>query len=200
MISPIRMLRAFIAIELPASLRARIAQETAWLQQAAGRQAVRWVSAENMHLTLKFLGDVSPDNLDLLKQVIGHEAGGHAPFDLTPHGLGCFPNPRRPRVLWVGLDAPPALEKLQRSLNLATARLGYPSEDRPFSPHLTLGRVSPHASSDALAALHNALENTQMQRMETVHITEICLLKSDLRPTGAVYSPLLRAPLGAANP
>lgn len=197
---PSKMLRAFIAVEIPADLRARIAQATASLRQSVGARAVRWVAPENIHLTLKFLGDVSPENLTRLEQVIRHEAGNHAPFDLTLRGLGCFPNPRRPRVLWVGLEAPPALEKLQRNLNLSTARLGYTDEDRPFAPHLTLGRVNPQADAHSLATLRAALEDTHTQPAQTAHIAEICLFQSDLRPTGAVYTPLMRAPLGAANP
>ncbi|MEJ5224041.1 MAG: RNA 2',3'-cyclic phosphodiesterase, partial [Anaerolineales bacterium] len=154
------------------------------------------VSPENIHLTLKFLGDVSSTHLDLLKQVILQEAASHPTFEVTVRDLGCFPNSRHPRVIWVGLDIPPALEKLQRSLDQSTARLGYASEARPYSPHLTLGRVNQHASPEALLSIRAALEKHQTQRFGTVQVTDVILFQSDLRPSGPQYTPLCQAPLG----
>lgn len=193
---PMTMLRAFIAIDIPPDTRARIGQVVASLKREIGVQAVRWVAPENIHLTLKFLGDVSPTQLDLLKQVVLQEAASHPPFEVTVRDLGCFPNPRRPRVIWAGLDIPLALEKLQRSLDQATARLGYASEARPFSPHLTLGRVNQHASPDALLSIRAALEKNQQQQFGIVQVTDVILFHSDLRPSGPQYTPLCRAPLG----
>lgn len=190
------MLRAFIAVDISPEIRVRIAQVVASLKHAIDVQAVRWVSPENIHLTLKFLGDVSPTNLDLLKQVVLQEAASQPPFELVVRDLGCFPNPRRPRVIWAGLEAPPVLEKLQRTIDQSTAKLGYASETRPFSPHLTLGRVNQHASPEALLTIRAALERSQTQQFGTVHITDVILFHSDLRPTGAQYTPLCHAPLG----
>lgn len=193
------MLRAFIALDISQEIRARIGQVAVSLTCGMDAQAVRWVPVGNIHLTLKFLGDVSPLNLELLKQVILQEAASQAPFDLMVCDLGCFPNSRRPRVIWAGLAAPPALEKLQRSMDQSTARLGYASETRPFSPHLTIGRVNPSASPEALSAIRSVLEKNRSQQFGTVRVTDVVLYQSDLRPSGAQYTPLCYARLGV-NP
>ncbi len=192
------LLRAFIAIEIPHSILDAIQKETAGLQRAIGA-AVRWVPCSNLHLTLKFLGDISPANLDLLTQMLAAEAAAHKPFELQVGGLGSFPTPRRPRIIWIGLSAPAALESLQRGIEAASARLGYTEEDRPFSPHLTIGRVKQQASSTELQALRTALEQSRVGDLGTARVEAVHLFKSDLRPAGAVYTRLFSAPLGATQ-
>src|SRR5690349_12066884 len=137
------LLRTFIAIEIPEEIKKEIAGQTAGLRRLVGK-SVRWVTPENIHLTLKFLGEISSSNIDLLAQTLKIEAGGHAAFDITVGNVGAFPSPRRARVLWIGLDAPPALSRLQHNIEAVTARLGYPADDKPFSAHLTVGRVREH--------------------------------------------------------
>ena len=126
------LVRAFIASELSSSLQDAIETATASLQAALRADSVRWVARRNIHLTLKFLGDVSPSSMDLITNVLAVEASRHEPFDMRVEGIGAFPNARRPRVLWVGLKGPPTLTSLQLELDSATARLGYKSEEREF--------------------------------------------------------------------
>src|SRR5687767_11028525 len=133
--------RAFIAIELSAPTRESIQKQTARLQQALGEDLVRWIPSHNIHLTLKFLGDVAATHVDFLKQMLAREADPHAGFELQLRGLGSFPNSKRPRILWLGLHASAALLALQQDIEAGAVRLGYEKEDRAFSPHLTLGRV-----------------------------------------------------------
>lgn len=192
------LLRAFIAIEIPPSILDAIQKETADLQRASGA-GVRWVPCSNLHLTLKFLGGVSPANLDLLTQMLAAEAAAHKPFDLQVGGLGSFPTPRRPRVIWIGLSAPAALESLQRGIEAASARLGYAEEDKPFSPHLTIGRVKQQTSSSELQTVRAALERTQVGSLGAARVEAVHLFKSDLCSTGAVYTRLFSAPLGATS-
>jgi len=191
-----KLLRAFIAIEIPSDIRSRIEQEIASLKKTIGTHAVRWVPPQNIHLTLKFLGDVSPTNLPLLKQILQTEIGNHTPFDLVVKNMGCFPNPRRPRIIWIGLETSPTIEAIQRTVDLSTARLGYALEERPFSPHLTIGRVAQNVSSDETLTIRNALENNKTGRFGTAHVTNICLFQSDLLPSGAKYTPLFHVELG----
>ena len=138
-------IRAFIAIELPAAIQEQLGQVIAGLQERAPR-AVRWVAPRNIHLTLKFLGNVSPDNLTQLTRVIQNEAQRCKPFELRVGGLGAFPTKIHPRVIWIGVAAPPPLAEIQLGLDRETERLGYQNEERGFSAHLTIGRVSQHAS------------------------------------------------------
>ena len=139
------LLRAFIACELSGSLQDAIQAASAQLRAGLGPTLVRWVPIRNVHLTLKFLGDVSSSSLDMIASSLTVEAARHEAFDMLVEGSGAFPNLRRPRVLWVGLTAPPGLGLLHRDVDAATARLGYKSEDRAFTPHLTIGYVRPNA-------------------------------------------------------
>jgi RNA 2',3'-cyclic 3'-phosphodiesterase len=189
------MLRAFIAIELPAELQKAISQCIGQLQKTAGKSGVRWVLVENIHLTLKFLGEVSPSSVDLIQQMLSTEANLHSRFQITVGQLGAFPNPRRPRVIWLGVDAPPELAALQRGIESAAAKLGYPPEDRSFSPHLTLGRVREKASSTELTALCASLESMKTRSLGIAQVEGIHLFKSDLLPSGAVYTRLFSATL-----
>lgn len=188
------LLRAFIAIDIPPEIKQAISSQTASLRKESGR-AVRWVDMKNIHLTLTFLGEVSGANLDLLTQTLRAECAQTASFTVSVEGLGCFPNPRRPRVLWIGLVAPPELSRLQRHVEASTTRLGYAPEDKPFSPHLTIGRVREQASPAELEILRSLLEQTTIASLGTFSIEEVHLYKSDLKPEGPIYTRLATARL-----
>jgi 2'-5' RNA ligase len=188
-------IRAFIAIEIPAEIQKGIARNIADLKKNAGKSTVRWVSTENIHLTLKFLGDISPVNVEYLQQMLASEANQHPGFEIQVGTFGCFPNPHRPRTLWVGLQTPPGLASLQRGIESAAAKLGYSPEERSFSPHLTIGRVRETATPVEIQALRAALETVKIGDLGKVQVNAVHLLKSDLQPGGAVYTRLLTAPL-----
>lgn len=190
-------IRAFIAIEIPREIQEAIATGIAPLKSSAGKSAVRWVATENIHLTLKFLGDVSVTNLENLKQALRVEADQYPRFEIHVGGLGCFPNPRKPRVIWIGIQGPATLVSLQRGVDMATAKLGYMGEDRPFSPHLTIGRVREHASPGDLAQLRTGLEALKVGMVGVAPVSHITLFKSDLNPGGAEYTRLFDFPLSA---
>ena len=190
------LLRAFIAIEIPQEIKKAIAAETACLQTDNGR-AVRWVTPENIHLTLKFLGEISPHNVELLSQSMQAECSQQPQFEITVTGMGCFPNAHRPRVIWIGLNAPQELNKLQHKIEATTARLGYAAEEKAFSPHLTLGRVREQASVDELKRLHAVLDTMSVGALGTFTAQAVYLFKSDLQPTGPIYSHLFSARLGS---
>jgi 2'-5' RNA ligase len=189
------LLRVFIAVEIPLPIRQAIFNQTVSMRAALGRGLVRWVPIENMHLTLKFIGDVSPANVDMVSQMLTAEATGCAPFSMDIGELGAFPTPRRARVIWVGIQAPAALMSLQRGLESAAARLGYESEPRPFSPHLTIGRVKHEISAPDQQKVHAALERTNVGALGTAEVTAVHLFKSDLKSSGAEYTRLFSAPL-----
>ena len=120
-------------------------------------------------------------------------------MQLTVGGLGAFPNRLRPRVVWVGVKAPQTLLDLQHGIDRETSRLGYPNEDREFSPHLTLGRVSQHATPQEVKSYLEAFGAVQVEELGTVSVQQIWLYKSDLQTGGAVYTPLFKAPLAATK-
>jgi 2'-5' RNA ligase len=189
------LLRAFLASELPVSLQDAIQTATTGLRKNLGNDLIRWVPAHNVHLTLRFLGDISSSSLDLIKQMMTTEAAQVQAFDIQVEGIGSYPNSRRPRVLWVGLTAPAALTYLQHALEAAAARLGYAPEDREFSPHLTIGRVRQNISSADQQKIRAALEDTQVGHLGTVCVDGVHLFKSDLQPSGSMYTKLFSAPL-----
>ena len=189
------LLRAFIAVEIPTKIHKEIESQTAPLRDSLNASLVRWVPTGNIHLTLKFLGDISSANVEKLIQNISAEASQHPAFEIQFRGLGVFPNPKRPRVLWIGIQAPAGLEALQSQLEAATAKLGYPVEKRPFSPHLTIGRVKQPVSLADIQRIRTALEETQVGALGSTTVNAVHLFKSELKPTGAVYTRLHSAPL-----
>jgi RNA 2',3'-cyclic 3'-phosphodiesterase len=189
------LLRVFIAIEIPLEIKKAIVVKIANMHNGTGH-AVRWVPTENIHLTLKFLGETSLANVELLSQALQAECDQHAPFAITVSGLGCFPNSHHPRIIWIGLNIPPELNRLQHRLETATARMGYAIEDKPFSPHLTIGRIREQATSAELNNIHSALEKLHVGSLGTFTVQAVHLFKSDLKPAGPVYTSLFSARLG----
>jgi RNA 2',3'-cyclic 3'-phosphodiesterase len=187
-------IRAFIAIDLPPTLREKLDAVIDKLQTVSSG-AVRWVPAKNIHLTLKFLGDISPANLQVLSKILAVETQDCPPFEMGVGGVGAFPNDRRPRVVWVGVKAPPVLENLQRNIESETRRLGYTPEERPFSPHLTIGRVTHNAKPQDIRQLSETLVNLDTGNLGHIRVDKIFLFRSDLYPSGAVYRPLFSCSL-----
>jgi 2'-5' RNA ligase len=189
------VIRAFIAIDLNPEIRRMLEQVTRQLRDRLVDVPIRWVPAENIHLTLMFLGDVSVKNLEILKKVLQNEASSHHSFELSVGSLGAFPNNRHARVLWVGVEAPAELVNVQRGIETAVSRLGYAREERPFSAHLTVGRISRNATSKDIHLISEVLESTKVGFLGVAQVDAIHLLKSDLKPTGAIYTRIFSAPL-----
>lgn len=182
------VLRAFIAIDLPPEIQGKLDQAARQLRAGLPEAVVRWVPAKNIHLTLKFLGDVSINNLEYLKHMLDSEAARCPIFEIEVGELGAFPNLRRPRVILVKVTAPAELGALQRGIEDGAARLGYAREERPFSPHLTLGRVSRNAAPQEAARIGQALEGARVGSLGKAQVRAVHLYRSDLQPSGAIYT------------
>lgn len=157
---------------------------------------IRWVPVPNIHLTLKFLGDVSEKNIPMINEILLAEAMHHKQFEISVGGFGVFPNYSRPRVIWVGVEAPEELQNLCRRIDIETARLGYPPDKRKFDPHLTLGRVSRNANPGEVRKISGELRHFKLGFLGAARITEVNLFRSKLSPKGAVYSKMFTAQLG----
>ena len=193
---PPESLRLFIAIELPADVYDALSTLQKQLQAADRARAIRWSAIGGIHLTLKFLGDVPADRVPAIETALHEAAAGHAPFDLNVGGAGCFPHTRKPRVVWAGADGNlDALHALRDAVERTVSPLGYPTEARPFSPHLTLGRARQEASRDALAAIGKRVDEVKQGELARWHVAEISLMRSDLKPSGAVYTQVARVVL-----
>jgi 2'-5' RNA ligase len=186
------MIRAFLAIELPDALRPGLAQVQEELKRS--RAEVRWVPVGNIHLTLKFFGNVPDEEIEALAQAAREAAVEATPFQLQVTTAGAFPSPGAPRVVWLGLggDILPLTQLFYR-LEKAFAALGYLPEGRAFNPHLTLGRVKSPVNRDKLARL---LEKLPPLDWPPFTVKELILFQSVLSPQGSKYTPLKVMPLG----
>jgi 2'-5' RNA ligase len=191
------ILRTFIAVELDYTVRQALASTQDDLRRALPHRSVRWVRPEGIHLTLKFLGDTPAARLQEVRSALAEAAGKVAPFSFDVQGLDCFPNPRRPRVLWVGVKEPTGkLRALWHAVEAHVAPLGWPTERRGFQPHLTLGRVQRRANSAERQAIGRLVERANVGWLAGMDVPAVSFIKSDLRPTGAVYATLAEAALG----
>ncbi len=193
--------RLFVAIDLGTEARAILAraQEICHRHGRGGPPPVNWVDPAGAHLTIKFLGAVERGRVEALAGALRSVAGAHQPFLLGTGSPGVFPNPRRPRVLWLGLTGPlDRLANLHQGVEQALKRLGFPTEDRPFRPHLTLGRTREGARPEAFASLDVAFEQIGGQAAAPVPVDALHLMRSELGPGGARYTTLATAPLGGA--
>ena len=188
-------IRSFIAISLSQELVRSLDDLIRQLRNQAPNGVVRWVAAANIHITLKFLGDVPQSNLDLLKKMLESEARQRLGFEIEIGNLGAFPNFSRPRVVWVGAKAPADLADLQCAVESEAARLGFPPEERPFSPHLTIGRVIRTASPQDVQRLGQSLSAIKAGVLGKVQVQELHLYRSDLQPGGSIYTRLYTARL-----
>jgi 2'-5' RNA ligase len=188
-------IRTFIAFELPPaviSLLQEVQQELKRLKLRA-----RWVRPENIHLTIKFLGDISPGDIDKIGAAMADAVVEFAPLSLAVKGIGVFPGIRRPRVIWVGLGGDiHSLLAIQSRLEEKLTAVGFPREKRSFKAHLTLGRIKQAANPAIIRQVINEYANLSS---DDLIFKQIILYKSDLKPSGAVYSQLKQARLGISN-
>jgi RNA 2',3'-cyclic 3'-phosphodiesterase len=185
-------LRTFIAVDLGKALRDRCVS----LQENLIRAGtdVKWVEPDNLHLTLLFLGEVNDREVPAMCAAVGEVCARHGPFTLTVEGAGCFPNPRRPRVVWVGIgEGTQELVALHDALEGPLLDLGcYRREERQYTPHVTLGRVKSERPTDRLAA---ALAKLAGWKGGQVAVREVLVMSSELKPEGPIYTVLSRARL-----
>ncbi len=188
--------RLFIAVALPGPVISVLEEAQDALKAAGAPRIVTWVAPANIHLTLKFLGETPITQCDAISAALSGAAGQHGPFTLSTSALGCFPSARDPRVIWTGLggDVDP-LQHLHKSIERATARLGFPPEQRPFSPHLTLGRVRRDATRAEAERLGILIGHSAPPPSVRWSVTELSLFRSELKPSGAVYTRLHSVPL-----
>lgn len=184
--------RAFIAIEMPQTVVDIVRQSQQALQR--GGIHMRWVRPENVHLTLRFLGDIPTDAIEGIRSALEHLVAEVTSFSLQIKGAGVFPGASRPRVVWLGLGGQiNLLEELYRRLTSLLSEQGFPAEKRPFRGHLTIGRARGRIDAARLRSLMEELKDVESRFFSA---DRICLFKSDLRPGGAVYTPLVQVRTG----
>ena len=186
-------MRLFVALQIPDSIRndyAKLIDDFRRLDAKAAPKKPKWVRPENLHVTLKFIGNTDPTKLDSIRTVL---AGIRSPqgVQLLFRNIGFFPNAKRPRVIWGGMEASKNLAPLARALDQQIATLGFPSEERAFTPHLTLARLDPPTIAPGLRA---AIEKHVTRDFGELHTSEFHLIESKLKPSGAEYTTLQSFP------
>ena len=204
------MIRTFLAVELPASLKQALVQVQADVRNRISRELspamrIQWVRPDLIHLTVKFLGDIPEDHVEALQSVVGDALRSVPPFSIEVARLGVFPDLRAPRVLWVGLASGPVgngastvLSHLAETIERSVEGLGYPREARPFNPHLTLARIKEGSKEVGRALARIGLLDGEVQ-LGQLDVRTVALIKSELRPSGSVYTKLWEVPLGTAG-
>jgi 2'-5' RNA ligase len=181
--------RLFVALEIPAAVRDNLAAQVKQLRDLSAQVAdkrPRWVRSENLHVTLKFIGEVAPAKIDGIRGVLSNIRSS-APVDLQFRGLGFFPDEKHPRVLWAGLNPSANFSSLAGDIDRAIGTLGIARETRAFIPHLTLARLEPPGLHEKLRA---AIQKNSECEFGSFQAREFHLIESKLKSTGAEYTSL----------
>jgi 2'-5' RNA ligase len=177
-------MRLFVALEIPSAVRENLAALLKSLRAASPQ--TRWVRPENLHVTLKFIGEAREAKLAAIRSALAG-ARSDQPVTLDFRGLGFFPNDKHPRVFWAGIEASPNLKTLAADIDRAAEKLGIAREQRPFSPHLTLARFEPPGLPEKL---RSAIQENAARNFGTLRTTQFHLIESKLKPSGAEYTTL----------
>lgn len=185
-------MRLFIAVNFPVRLRRKIARLCRPLEEAG--IPGRWVQPDQVHLTLKFIGETPAERVDELCEALDEVAGRFRPFALRFGPIGAFPSPRRPRVVWLGVEATPELRFIKDDLERRLADLGVEREMRPYQPHVTLGRAPRDAEAGEFRRLEEIARTLRVN--DEYRVTHLDLMRSRLEPSGAVHTQIKVARLG----
>ena len=186
------MIRSFLAIELPGPVLRKIGEIQGGLKSS--RADVRWTNPETIHLTLKFFGNIEESRIDPIFKSIEEPIRNTPPFSLKVRGVGAFPHLKNPRVIWIGLvDEGKILTSLQKEIEAQLEKIGFQHEDRPFHPHLTLGRMKSNREKEDLVG---RIEGHKEEELGNFQVERVILFKSDLKPSGPIYTPLKELKLG----
>jgi len=189
-------IRTFVAIELSADIQSELTRVQEMLKEKIAPPHLRWADPANVHLTLKFLGNVPLDRIQEITAALKEACAGLSPFIMEVFGLGCFPSTSNPRVIWVGVqEETGSLRRLEERVEESLAVLGFKPERRSFRPHLTLGRVRKQAHGGARRIIGGIVSATSVGDLGQMEVGEISLMKSTLLPSGAQYSRLEAIPL-----
>jgi 2'-5' RNA ligase len=184
------IIRTFVCIEIPQSIKARIEKLQSELRRPSAQ--ISWVKPANIHLTLKFLGDVEQSKILQVNTAVNRATDSFSPFQITAGNTGCFPSPRNPSVLWIGI-APVAgdLQRLRDALEEELARQGFEHDNKKFNPHLTIARIRDSRNTAEVADAFL----TSGFAYESFQASEVIVMRSQLSPQGSIYTPQAVIPL-----
>lgn len=190
-----KTLRTFIAVDFPIEIKEKIESITTYFKTQLPPKAIKWVDPNNMHLTLKFMGETPADQLDPIKNALQKVASGFPVFTIEVVNLGMYPNPNMPRVIWLGISGEEKLISLLKQLEGALQEVGIQPEKRLFSPHLTIARVRRKSSKETAKDIGQTLSQFTVSTLGFIQVNEIVYYQSELTPQGPNYTILQSSPL-----
>jgi 2'-5' RNA ligase len=188
-------MRLFVAVNFPARLRQKIARLSRPMQEAG--IPGRWTGADQIHLTLKFIGEVPEADVAAIADALARVAGSFRPFELMFGPIGAFPSPRLPHVVWLGVEPTPELRFVKDDLERSLSGLGVARESRPYQPHITLGRAPRDAEAGEFRRFEEVTRSLGLS--DVYRVTHLDLMQSQLRSDGAEHTRLTAANLGRRN-
>jgi len=190
-----KTLRTFIAVDFPIEIKEKIESITAYFKTQLPAKAIKWVDPNNMHLTLKFMGETPADQLEPIKNAMQKVATAYPVFSIEVINLGMYPNHKKPRVVWLGISGEENLISLHKQLDRALQEVGIQPERRPLSPHLTIARVRRNSSKESVKDIGQTLSQFKVSTLGIVRVNEIVYYQSELKPQGPNYTILQSSPL-----
>jgi len=184
------MLRTFIAIDFTEAVISKIGKIIEYFKTQTPSDALKWISTENLHLTIKFLGEIREDRLNQVKTILSDVITGQPAFSIGIEGLGMYPNKHHPRVIWLGITNNDTLTDIHAILDRAFTAVGVNPDKREYTPHATIARVNRHINPETVKEIGESLSQFKVDSLGHIKVEEIILYKSELTPNGAIYSPL----------
>lgn len=191
------MLRTFVAIDFPEVILRKIREIIEYFKTQTPTNALKWITPENLHLTVKFLGNIREDKLDQVKALLPDAVQEHSSFIFEIEGLGMYPDKHHPRVIWLGVTENTGLTEIHTALDRAFAVVGVDPDKRRFTPHITIARVNRRAESETVRAIGESLSQFKVDSLGQIKVEEIVLYKSELTSNGPIYIPLTSTALDA---
>jgi 2'-5' RNA ligase len=187
----IPLMRTFIAIDFPPEIIQKIEKIIAYFKTQTQDDTLKWVTANNLHLTIKFLGEIPDEKLDQVKAILTDSLRNQSVFNIKIEGLGMYPNEHNPRVIWLGITAEEALIDLHQTLDSALEAVDIKREKREFSPHLTIARVRRRTKRSKIKEIGETLSQFKVDSLGNIKVKEVILYQSELTPKGPIYTPLM---------
>jgi len=188
-------MRTFIAIDFSPEIREKIGEIIKYFKTQTPDYALKWVETQNLHMTIKFLGEVSEGHLQTIKDVLSDTLKGSGAFEIEVTGMGMYPSTQKPRVIWLGVEGSEPLKDIHETLDLALQKASIPPDKRGLSPHLTIARVRKNVETLIVQDIGKTLSQFKIDSLGKCTIDKIVLYKSTLTPVGPIYDPVLSIPL-----
>lgn len=188
-------MRTFIAVDFSSTIIHRIAEVIKFFRTQTPEGVLKWVLPQNLHLTIKFLGDIPEENIDLIKHLISTSIQGIQTFKISVEGLGMYPNQHTPRVVWLGIKDHHSLSAIHKAVDQTLVTANIEGDRRGFSPHLTVARIRRKTDRDMAEEIGKTLSQFKVESLGTCFVDKVCLYKSVLTPEGPIYTALFSAPL-----